>query len=263
MQRRARSLVSEADIVFRDLIGDRHQAGVRCPRCARVLAVEWKAEEEFDAGTKRSSRSLGRCEGCYRPWRSRAGGRQVSESRGYVHVVLESDGSLTTGTWAGDAVARLTVLVTGVASCGCCHVTLVRCGGCGIPIATVHKAPETHVVDEKCGYCPRCDRLVSIKAADPAHPGALRFSDRVASPEEIDVNRRYEWRDHTREEMHDVDGWTTMQRVIPRELLDLVELPSDAVEFIGRDGRLTWEAWLDELGGSDDREHGSEGSAEE
>lgn len=259
MARRTRAHVQEADVVYRERIGDRHQAGVRCPRCSRVIAVEWDSADDIDIDGRTRSRSLGRCESCYRSGRARAGGRQPSGIRGYVHVILEPDGALACGAWAGDVNARLEMLVTGVSSCGCCHVTLVRCGGCGIPVAARHKSPEVHRREEVCGYCPRCDRIISITAFDPEHPDVLRFSDRVASPAEIGAARRYEWQDRTRGEMHEVDGWTTMRKEIPRELLDLVDLPDDAVEFIGRDGRLTWEAWLDGLGDAEGRAHDGDG----
>lgn len=263
MPQNVRKAVADAELAYLERIGSRVQAGVRCPRCRRVIPVEWEGKEPRRGGTngsdRTSARSLGRCTGCFRPYR--AAGRKPARRGdgdgdvGYVHVVREPDGSLSVGAWPGDRRARLAVLVTGVASCGCCHVTLVRCGGCGLPVATVHKAPETYSEAELCGYCQCCDRLIHIRPAEPSAPDALRFFDEAASPEEITASRRGEWRDRLRFEMHDVDGWTTMRATLPRELLDLVELSHEAIEFVGRDGPVTWEAWLADLGRASGRDH--------
>ena len=255
MARHARTVVRQADILLRERIEGRWQACVRCPRCSRLISVEWSDEENRSTDVLPRSRSLGRCNGCFESASASDDEASATGTARYVHVVLEPNGELTCGPWQGDAKTRLDVLVTGVASCGCCHVTLVRCGGCGLPIATCHRAPESLVTDELCGYCQGCDRTIEIKAEDVAHDGVLRFSDRVASPSQIERARRLEWRDRTRDEMHDVDGWTTMRRDIPEELLALIDLPSEAVEYLGRDGRLTWDDWLGELGGSEAEEH--------
>lgn len=231
----------EAETVYREDVGDRRQAGVRCPRCRRVIAVEWSSEALEEARLEGETR-LARCERCFRHPDG------DDPEGGYVYVTLEADGRLRAGTSPYDYCEALEVVVSGVASCGCCHVSLVRCGWCGTPVPASHPALET--IDEylECGYCIHCDRILGIQVA--ARDGKVErgFVDRVASPDERADERWQLWHERADLEMNDVGTWSTALPSIPDRDLALIDLPEDAIEFVARQPRMTWERWLEAFG---------------
>lgn len=231
-----------AETIYREDLGGRWQAGVRCPRCRRILAVEWASEALADARLEGETR-LARCDRCFRhPDEAKDAGD------GYVYVTVDAHGRLWAGPSQYDYCEDLEVVVTGVASCGCCHVSLVRCGWCGTPVATSHPALDT--VDEylECGYCIHCDRIVGVAVARREGADVRVFVDRVASPEERADERWQLWHERADQEMHDVGAWSTTLASIPERDLALMDLPEDAIEFVARQPRMTWEHWLEAFG---------------
>lgn|GEM_PF-5317113 len=290
------------EIVYHETLSGRHQAGVRCVRCGRVINVEWTADDLADVECRGHGLRLGRCATCYvdevdgvdadaavaedglgMPAASNAPGE------GYVYVTLEPGGRLLAGPSDYDRCADLEVLLTGVASCGCCHVTVVHCGWCAAPVATRHPALED--VDEAvdCGYCNHCDRIITVvpnkgvpgksggrasgMRKDGNRPDGIRpdgyrpdsvrpdgsrptgarrshlFIDRVASPDEVADERWAIWRQHTLDEVDDVATWLSMLDEIPQSDLELLEISADQIEFPRRQARLTMEGWLATFGG--------------
>lgn len=161
------------EIVYHETLSGRHQAGVRCVRCGRVINVEWTADDLADVECRGHGLRLGRCATCYvdeaddvdaDATGAEDGVPAVSNTpgEGYIYVTLEPGGRLVAGPSDYDRCADLEVLLTGVASCGCCHVTVVHCGWCAAPVATRHPALED--VDEAvdCGYCNHCDRIITV-----------------------------------------------------------------------------------------------------
>lgn len=169
------------EIVYHETLSGRHQAGVRCVRCGRVINVEWTADDLADVECRGHGLRLGRCAACYEDSTDASDASEVAEvakaasdtvdgtaatsvapGDGYIYVTLEPGGRLAAGPSGYDRCADLEVLLTGVASCGCCHVTVVHCGWCAAPVATRHPAVED--IDEAvdCGYCNHCDRIITI-----------------------------------------------------------------------------------------------------
>lgn len=231
----------EAETVYREEVGARRQAGVRCPRCGRVLAVEWSPEALEEARHEGEAR-LARCERCFRS--PDAG----DPDGGYVYVTLDAEGRLWAGPSRHDRCEGLEVVVTGVASCGCCHVSLVRCGWCGTPVPVGHPALETIEEPLESGYCLHCDRVLGIEVVLRGGRPARVFVDRVASPEERADERWQLWHERADLEMHDVGAWSTALPSIPEQDLALIDLPEEAIEFVARQPRMTWERWLEAFG---------------
>lgn len=231
------------EFVYRERIGDREQAGVRCPRCQRVVIVEWTDDERASVDAGGAPLRLGRCDACFcHP------GDELDPEGGYVYVRLEPGGRLGVGTSAYDYCEDLQVLVTGVASCGCCHVSLVRCGWCATPVPTNHPALESVDRYLDCGYCVHCDRIVGIDLLSRDGRMVPVFVDRVAAPEERDEERWRLWQERLSAEMDDVSGWSTRLREIPERELELIDLPEEAIEFVSQQPRMTWESWLEAFG---------------
>ncbi len=231
--------------VYREERADRCAAGVRCPRCERVLPVEWDEDDRRQVERGDTGQRIGRCEACFLPPGEGAGGEDLG---GYVYVTLEPDGSLAVGTSMDDYREGLDMLVTGEARCGCCQVTIVRCGWCATPVATRHAPLETLDEYVECGYCVHCDRIVGIDVYARDNEMVREFVDRVASPDEVDAERWAAWRDAMQAELGDVDRLRSPCVRLPREDLDLLELAADDVDFAGSPAGMTWEAWLETFG---------------
>jgi len=246
------SAPGDVEILFSERVGRRFQAGVRCVRCRRVIAVEWNEADVAVVAASGRRHVLGKCDSCYRRApgtgsRARAHRADATDAgghvwdAGYIYVTLSQEGRLACGSLRRDACQDLPALVSGVASCGCCLVTLVACGGCDVPVPAVHRAPEELDGAARCGYCLHCERIISVQSDGD---GGLTFSDRVASPKEARSTTWRLWRETLHREMHDVDGWTTEQDELSDDVLRLVGLDRADIEYIGREGRQTWESWL-------------------
>jgi DNA-directed RNA polymerase subunit RPC12/RpoP len=240
-----------SEMVYREQRDGRNLAGVRCPRCERVLSVEWDEEDRREVASRGAALRIGRCDACFRYPGEGEGGDDLG---GYIYVTLRPDGELDVGTSMGDYREGLTVLLSGEARCGCCLVTVVRCGWCSTPVATRHAPLATIDAYAECGYCVHCDRIIGIDVYARGGRTVREFVDRVASPEEVEAERWAAWRDATQAELNDVDRLSSPATELPPEDLDLLELGAHDIDFAGalheagmRDG-MTWEAWLSTFG---------------
>ncbi|MEO8083617.1 MAG: hypothetical protein ABI780_07335 [Ardenticatenales bacterium] len=268
------------EVVYHEKLSGRHQAGVRCVRCGRVINVEWTADDLADVECRGHGLRLGRCATCYIEAGDTVAGDNImagdtmagdtmagdtvaggtvtgntvpgdptGPAEGYIYVTLEPGGRLAAGPSSYDRCEDLEVLLTGVASCGCCQVTVVHCGWCAAPVATRHPALEE--IDERvdCGYCNHCDRIITV-VPSPMHVRRThRFIDRVASPDEIADERWAIWREQTLDEVDDVATWLSLLDEITTSDLELLEIAPDQIEYPHRQDRLTMEGWLATFGG--------------
>jgi len=253
------------EIVYHETIAGRHQAGVRCVRCGRVINVEWTSDDLADVECRGHGLRLGRCASCFVDAADAddtgdalvfvtivdpaAAEGSSSVRDGYIYVTLEPGGRLAAGPSSYDHCADLEVLLTGVASCGCCHVTVVHCGWCAAPVAARH--PSLDDIDETmdCGYCNHCDRIIAVTPRKDGGRRSHRFVDRVASPDEVADERWAIWRQQTLDEVDDVATWLSLLDDIPNSDLELLEITADQIEFPRRQARLTMEGWLATFGG--------------
>lgn len=236
------------EIVYQETLSGRHQAGVRCVRCGRVINVEWTADDLADVECRGHGLRLGRCATCYIEAGEGRDGDPAEPPEGYIYVTLEPGGRLAAGPSSYDHCEELEVLLTGVASCGCCQVTVVHCGWCAAPVATRHPALEE--IDERvdCGYCNHCDRIITVVPTPLDGRRSHRFVDRVASPDEIADERWAIWREQTLDEVDDVANWLSLLDEIPTGDLELLEITPEQIEYPRRQSRLTMEGWLATFG---------------
>lgn len=234
------------EIVYHEARDGRQQAGVRCVRCGRVINVEWTADDLADVESRGHGLRLGRCAACFVDDGDDAP-EAGAPAGGYIYATLEPGGRLAAGPSEYDHCADLEVLLTGVASCGCCHVSIVHCGWCAAPVATRH--PALDEVDEPvdCGYCNHCDRIVSVVPVSGGRAGH-RFIDRVASPDEVADERWAIWREQTLDEVDEVATWQSLLDEIPASDLELLEITAEQIEYPHRQARLTMEGWLASFG---------------
>lgn len=237
------------EIVYHETLDGRHQAGVRCVRCGRVINVEWTADDLADVECRGHGLRLSRCAACFVDAEDDAAApRDAAGDGGYIYVTLEPGGRLAAGPSDYDRCAELEVLLTGVASCGCCHVSIVHCGWCAAPVAARHPALEDVEETVDCGYCNHCDRIVSVIPPAAGERGH-RFVDRVASPDEVADERWAIWREQTLDEVDDVATWQSLLDEIPPSDLELLEITVEQIEYPHRQARLTMEGWLQSFGG--------------